>query len=466
MSQDVSTKTIESQQAEIPVNSIGTPEWSVDNCADRLMDDLFEDVDRILSGGSRAPKPAAPDKVSLRSVQVPQIVLPPMMVPQSAREEGQIVEAKATSTSQKPKKSGKSFDRWLLGSACGLLLVTLGLWLWNRGYLQQFALQFQPAPEAETVAAPKTPEQLQAEADAEFINYMERSLEIMDRNAAGEPTASVPVPNSALPIPAPPPPVNVTVNPNLTVPTPNVTVNTPHQGNLAEVLNRIAIALERGINPTLVQPNLTVQIPRNPAPPPQTATAPTPPTPKPAPAPAPAPAPSPAPSPAPTVAASPKPSPAPSPAAEEAPKPEESPALSPAAETPKPVGRPTALSPQVASSAPAPSPQPAASATAREQSPAQAEQSSEPEPKPTPAESTTPTPTPTPATSQVSHELVGILELGDRSAALFEVDGVTRRVNIGERIGSSGWSLVEVKDAEAIVRRNGEVRSIFTGQSL
>jgi Tfp pilus assembly protein PilP len=61
---------------------------------------------------------------------------------------------------------------------------------------------------------------------------------------------------------------------------------------------------------------------------------------------------------------------------------------------------------------------------------------------------------------------VGILELGDRSVALFEVDGVPRRVNIGETIGSSGWSLVEVKDGEAIIRRNGEVRSIYTGQSL
>ena len=66
------------------------------------------------------------------------------------------------------------------------------------------------------------------------------------------------------------------------------------------------------------------------------------------------------------------------------------------------------------------------------------------------------------ATSE--HTLVGLLELGNSSAALFEVSGVTRRFSLGERIGSSGWTLVDVKNSEAIVRRNGEIRSIFVGQ--
>ena len=62
------------------------------------------------------------------------------------------------------------------------------------------------------------------------------------------------------------------------------------------------------------------------------------------------------------------------------------------------------------------------------------------------------------------HTLVGILELGDRSAALFEISGVSQRVYIGERVGSSGWSLVSVSNQEAMIRRNGEVRSIYIGQ--
>ncbi|MEH2459832.1 hypothetical protein [Nostoc sp.] len=65
-----------------------------------------------------------------------------------------------------------------------------------------------------------------------------------------------------------------------------------------------------------------------------------------------------------------------------------------------------------------------------------------------------------------SDTLEGLLELGKKSAALFKIDGVTRRINMGESIGSSGWILVDVSNGEAIIRRNGEVRSIYAGQKL
>ncbi|MGB3310068.1 MAG: hypothetical protein WBG32_01300 [Nodosilinea sp.] len=68
------------------------------------------------------------------------------------------------------------------------------------------------------------------------------------------------------------------------------------------------------------------------------------------------------------------------------------------------------------------------------------------------------------AAAPLIHSLVGILELGSRSAALFEINGVSQRVYIGERVGSSGWSLVSVSNEEAVIRRNGDVRSIFIGQ--
>jgi hypothetical protein len=64
------------------------------------------------------------------------------------------------------------------------------------------------------------------------------------------------------------------------------------------------------------------------------------------------------------------------------------------------------------------------------------------------------------------HVLIGVLELGDRSAALFDVDGIPQRIQIGEAIGASGWTLVSVQNQEAIVRRNGEVRSIYVGQKF
>ncbi|MGG6237114.1 hypothetical protein ACQ4N7_00615 [Nodosilinea sp. AN01ver1] len=86
-------------------------------------------------------------------------------------------------------------------------------------------------------------------------------------------------------------------------------------------------------------------------------------------------------------------------------------------------------------------------------------------PAPAPAAPAAPTAPPqSTAAAPLVHALVGILELGDRSAALFEINGVSQRVYIGERVGSSGWSLVSVSNEEAVIRRNGEVRSVFIGQ--
>ncbi|QSJ20995.1 hypothetical protein JYQ62_28060 [Nostoc sp. UHCC 0702] len=73
---------------------------------------------------------------------------------------------------------------------------------------------------------------------------------------------------------------------------------------------------------------------------------------------------------------------------------------------------------------------------------------------------------PTSAATIPSHTLEGFAELGKKSVALFQVDGVTRQFNIGESIGSSGWTLVDVSNGEVVVRRNGEVRSIYAGQKL
>lgn len=64
------------------------------------------------------------------------------------------------------------------------------------------------------------------------------------------------------------------------------------------------------------------------------------------------------------------------------------------------------------------------------------------------------------------YTLVGVLELGDRSAALFEIEGVSHRVYIGEQILGSGWSLVSVANGEAVIRRNGEVQTIYAGQQF
>jgi hypothetical protein len=71
-------------------------------------------------------------------------------------------------------------------------------------------------------------------------------------------------------------------------------------------------------------------------------------------------------------------------------------------------------------------------------------------------------------TPNPSHVLQGLLEGAEKgkSAALFSIDGASRRIDIGESIGSSGWTLVGVSQGEALIRRNGEVRSIYAGQKF
>ena len=80
---------------------------------------------------------------------------------------------------------------------------------------------------------------------------------------------------------------------------------------------------------------------------------------------------------------------------------------------------------------------------------------------------TAPIPNPVPNIAAAStYELVGVLELGEGSAALFNVNGTSQRVYVGETIGSSGWSIVSIASEEVVVRRNGEVRSIYIGQQF
>ncbi|MEG4083702.1 hypothetical protein [Microcoleus sp. POL10_C6] len=114
--------------------------------------------------------------------------------------------------------------------------------------------------------------------------------------------------------------------------------------------------------------------------------------------------------------------------------------------------------PLAASPSPSESPQPKILARETEPAPAPAAQQSAPAPEQSaPAVSSAPT---------SAHTLVGILELGDRSAALFEVDGVARRIYVGESIGASGWTLAEIKNQEAVIRKGGDVRSVFVGQKF
>lgn len=64
------------------------------------------------------------------------------------------------------------------------------------------------------------------------------------------------------------------------------------------------------------------------------------------------------------------------------------------------------------------------------------------------------------------HTLVGVLEFGEQSSALFTANGLTQRFEIGERIGPTDWVLTRVENQKAILSRQGKTRYLEVGQSF
>ncbi|MBD2460497.1 hypothetical protein H6G89_05510 [Oscillatoria sp. FACHB-1407] len=314
--------------------------FSANSYADRLMDELFEEVEGMLDRGAKTPsEPAKPEFISLQSLSIPKMVLPSLVPTRPQLQEADepdldsLALAIATETETHRNHSTRSVDRVLMVAACASLAATAALWFAFHNRLPQPIASETPASPGDTAAAG---------ADKEFQEYMRRSLEAIERRAeTNEQTASASstVPPSATNLPS----VNVPGNP-----IPGGTAGVPERVYIPVYQPPQASALP-GVAVSPLPPNATVTVPAAP----QTAVA------------------------------------------------------------------------------------------------------------------TAPRAVPNISSANANHVLVGLLELdGDRSAALFEINGTTQRIRIGEGVGSSGWTLVSVNNGEAIVRRNGEVRSIFVGQSF
>ncbi|NES84778.1 MAG: hypothetical protein F6K10_27080 [Moorea sp. SIO2B7] len=339
MSQDVSNKpeTKQSLSSSVPLHS-----WSAESDADKLMDELFSDIDRILEGGSQLPtKPVESDYVSIQSV-----VIPPILVSNVEQKSGQLVPKPAPKSPKDKNKvksdtgkdrhnkdnrgNGNYIDKILFAFACTSLLAVI-LWLVGKEKLKLPAyFNF------EYLGKAVVQENQPSSADHEFIKYMLRSLEAIESKAETKQQQATKSPaKSSESLPPPPNPSNPS----------------SASKSASTIIERIYIPVyPPNQNPTLVPP----------AP---------------------------------------------------------------------------------ASTAPAPPPAPVPVAP--------------PEIKPPP-----------PPAPVITHILVGLLESGDNSAALFEINGSTHRIKVGEAIGSSGWTLVSVANQKAVIRRNGEVRSVYVGQKF
>ncbi|MEG4572737.1 hypothetical protein QUA56_08550 [Microcoleus sp. N3A4] len=405
MPQKVIAEQMSLESASDPIAVVATVETvpaeavAVESYADRLMDELFEGVDRAFDGSSGLPsEPVQPEFVALKSISVPQIVLSQLAPqPQPAEKDVEAIARQVALETAKKQQSKQSFDRILLGAAFGSLLLVMGLWLASRSGLVR--LPAAPAPETPVASGKTAP-------DTPFVEYVQRSLEAIEQKKAPQPNPQLAgVPGVATPG---------------TLPSISISGAPPATAGLSTAVNRIADALEQaGAQPGAPAPQVVV------IPPPAQVTV----------------------APAAPVAA--------------APAAPQTAAASPSQAAPA-SGRAIAAagtrSPLAASPSPSDSPQPKILARETESVPAPAAQEAAPAAQqPAPALSSAPT---------SAHTLVGILELGDRSAALFEVDGVARRIYVGESIGASGWTLAEIKNQEAVIRKGGDVRSVFVGQKF
>ncbi len=64
------------------------------------------------------------------------------------------------------------------------------------------------------------------------------------------------------------------------------------------------------------------------------------------------------------------------------------------------------------------------------------------------------------------HQLVGVLESGQQSTAIFTFNGISRRFEIGEAVGNSGGILMGVQNQKAIIYHNGQTKHIEVGQAF
>jgi hypothetical protein len=401
MSQKVTAKQMALQTAEEPiavmtsVETVTAETVAVESYADRLMDELFEGVNRAFDENGM-PEPVQPEFVALKSISVPQIVLSQLAPPQQTAEKDveAIARQVALETTQK-QQSKQSFDRILLGAAFGSLLLVMGLWLASRSGLVRL-------PSATPLASTSAEGAAKTAPDTQFVEYVQRSLDAIEQKKP-------PQTNSQLPgVPG--------VAPAGTLPSIQVSGAPPATAGLSTAVNRIADAIEQAAAQPGGAPQVVII-------PPATTPAATLPQ---------------------TAGVSPSPT-------------------APTSGRAVATAGTSSQSPVSTSSSPSESGQPKILARETESAPP-------PAAAPAPSgQQAAPQSSAAPATSSAAtsaHTLVGILELGDRSAALFEVDGVARRIYVGESIGASGWTLAEIKNQEAVIRKGGDVRSVFVGQKF
>ena len=65
-----------------------------------------------------------------------------------------------------------------------------------------------------------------------------------------------------------------------------------------------------------------------------------------------------------------------------------------------------------------------------------------------------------------TYTLIGVLDLGDRSTAMFDISGSVQSIGLGKQIGNTGWALFRVSQQEITLKRGKETKNVFVGQKF
>lgn len=87
-------------------------------------------------------------------------------------------------------------------------------------------------------------------------------------------------------------------------------------------------------------------------------------------------------------------------------------------------------------------------------------------PSPIQKNSTTQAAATPPSAPAPSYTLIGVLDLGDRSTAMFDMDGSVQSIGLGKAISNTGWVLSRVSQQEIVIKRGKESRTVFVGQKF
>ncbi|KAF3883993.1 MULTISPECIES: hypothetical protein [Nostocales] len=450
MSEKASTYLILSEPSEDLI--VSEQPWSIETYADGLMDELFAEIDDILDGQETLPSQTVQHGGHFHRVQtitIPQIVFQDRQIPQTQpipkvrHNPLSTVVVGATATNQPPPKPSKQKSRsflssvlWL-GVGVGAAMACLA-WLSNSGLVNRLAstsLQKNLLPQQ---VQPKLPTKAQVEED--LVRYMLGALSAIDRQETTQhlrstkPATVASVPSNQANIAYQPPAGN------LLIPAANNTSLAPGRSTTV-VERRIYIPVYQAPQPMRYAPppmlaNLRA-LPQVP------------------------------------VAASPKknlgytsklaPVKTAAIKTQLATKPMTVTALAAVRNDIKPVAmqtKPVTVYPVSKAALPI------LSVTSSNSAPPKSPTATAPTSTTPIAEQEIVATVSAPNRPVSAHTLEGLMELGNKSAALFKINGVTKRVEVGEAIGYSGWTLVEVTNGEAVIRRNGEVRSIYAGQTF